>query len=153
MLGGLISDLEIGDEFAPVSYTLTALITSEYAHGVEEPLEWFYSAASPWGRQVCMPTLVHADKMRILEVNCPDEARLAGMKGPAARIHYEYHVRHHSPAFVGDELVVGGRIKDRYERRGRTYLLYEFEIRTRDGRLITQYWDRTVLKYQQDDAQ
>lgn len=152
MLGALISDLEAGDEFAPVSYTLTPLIASEYAHGVEESLEWFHSDRSPWARQVCIPTVVHADKMRVLEVNCPQEARLSGMKGPYARIHYEYHVRHHGPAFVGEELVITGRVKDRYVRRGRTYLFFEFEVRARAGRLITEYWDRTALKYENDQT-
>lgn len=153
MLGGYISDLQAGDEFEPVRYVLTSLMTSDYAHGVEENLEWFHSADSPFGRQVAIPTMVHADKMRILEVNCPKEARISGMRGPHARIHYEYEARHHSPAYVGEELVVSGRIKDRYTRRGRTYLHYELEVRTADGRLVTSYLDRTLLKYELDADQ
>jgi hypothetical protein len=153
MLGGLISDLEAGDEFEPVRYMLTPLAAGQYAHGVEEHCEWFYSEASPWGRQIRMPTMIHSDKMRILEVNCPREARVSGMSAEDARIHYEYHARHHSPAFVGEELVVSGRIADRYERRGREYLLYELEVRTADGRLVTEYSDRTVLKYLKEERE
>ena len=147
MLGAMISDLETGDEFAPVRYTVTSLMTAEYAHGVEEAGEWFLSDANPLGRQVRIPLMIHADKMRLLEVNCPAEARLSGVRGPDARVHYEYHARHRSPAYVGEELVVTGRILERYVKRDRVYLHYQMEVHTADGRLVTEYTDRTLLKY------
>ena len=78
MLGGMISDLETGDEFNPIRYTVTSLMTAEYAHGVEETDEWFFSDNNELGRQVRIPLMVHADKMRLLEMNCPKEARLSG---------------------------------------------------------------------------
>jgi len=143
----MISDLETGDEFAPVRYTVTSLMTAEYAHGVEETDEWFLSANNPLGRQVRIPLMIHADKMRLLEANCPAEARLSGKHGPDARVHYEYHARHRSPAFVGEELLVTGRIVERYMKRGRVYLHYQMEVHTADGRLVTEYTDRTLLKY------
>jgi hypothetical protein len=152
MLGATIGDLEAGDVFEPVRYTVTALMTSEYAHGVEEPSDWFYGSGTPWGRQVRIPTMIHADKLRLLEHNCPREPRISGFRGPDARIHYEYHARHHSPAFVGEELVISGSIADRYIKRGRSYLLYELEVRTADGRLVTSYTDRTILKYAKEEA-
>jgi acyl dehydratase len=154
MLGGYISDLEAGDVFEPVRYTLTAQDAEAYADGNEEDGEWFHSDASPWGRQVRTPTMIHSDKMRILEANCTKERRIAAMTGEApppptdARIHFEYHAKHHSPAFVGEELVVSGRIADRFVKRGRDYLNYELEVRTADGRLVTTYRDLTVLRYQ-----
>ena len=42
--------------------------------------------------------------MRILEKNCLKEQRIAGMKAEDARIHYEYHAKQHSPAYVGERL-------------------------------------------------
>jgi hypothetical protein len=152
MLGGLISDLEAGDVFEPVSYVITPLAAGQYAHGVEEDCEWFYSTDSPWERQLRMPTMIHSDKMRILEVNCPGEARVSGMTADDARIHYEYHAQHHSPAFVGEELVVSGRIADKYLSRGRQFLAYELEVRTADGRLVTTYEDKTLLRYAKDEG-
>ncbi len=147
MLGGYISDLEKGDVFTPVEYVLTPYMCSVYADGVQEPCEWFHSALSPAGRQIRPPTMIHADKMHLLETNCLKERRVAGDMGPAARIHYEYHARHHSPAFVGERLIVSGQITDKYEKRGRTYIQYEMEVRTADGRLVTTYTDQTLLKY------
>jgi hypothetical protein len=152
VLGGYISDLEAGDEFEPVRYTLTAESVIAYSDGNEEDGDWFHGDDNPWSKQVRPPTMIHSDKMRLLEANCAKERRIAGMIGEVeldsdARIHFEYHCRQHSPAFVGEELVVGGRIKDRFERKGREYLQYELEVRTGDGRLVTTYLDRTLLRY------
>lgn len=148
MLGGYISDLEAGDVFEPVEYVLTSFMASEYAHGVEESCEWYHSRNAPGGRQMRPPTMIHVDKMRILEKNCLKERRVSGEKGPNARVHYEYHARQHSPAYVGETLRVSGKISDRYVKRGRTYISYYLEVRTSDGRLVTTYTDRTLLKYE-----
>ncbi len=147
MLGGYISDLAKGDVFKPIEYVVTPFMCSEYAHGTEETGEYFHSSSNPAGRQIRPPTMVHADKMRILEENCDKERRIAGVKGPDARIHYEYHAKHHSPAYAGEKIVVTGHIVDKYVKRGRTYLWYYLEVRTSDGRLVTTYNDRTVLRY------
>jgi hypothetical protein len=150
MLGGYISDLEAGDVFKPVEYVLTAFMCSEYAHGVEENWEWYHSNHAPGGRQIRPPTMIHVDKMRILEQNCLKEQRVGGAKGPHARIHYEYYSRHHSVAYMGERLIVSGRITDKYMKRGRTYIDYYLEVHTADGRLVTTYTDKTLLKFEPD---
>jgi hypothetical protein len=147
MLGGYISDLEAGDEFKPVTYVLTAFMASEYAHSVEETCEWYHSPLSPEGRQIRPPTMIHVDKMRILEENCLKERRVSGEIAPDARVHYEYYARQHSPAYVGETLTVSGKITDKYVKRGRTYINYYLEVRAGDGRLVTTYTDKTLLKY------
>lgn len=147
MLGGYISDLETGDVFKPVEYELTPFICSEYAHGTEENCEWFHSAGAPSKRQIRPPTMIHVEKMRILEENCLKERRVSGENAPEARVHYEYHAVQHSAAYVGERLVISGRIVDKYGKRGRTYLCYYLEVHTSDGRLVTSYNDKTLLQY------
>jgi len=150
MLGGYISDLEAGDVFTPVEYELTPFICSEYAHATEETCEWLHSARAPGGRQIRPPTMIHVEKMRILEENCLKERRVSGENAPDARVHYEYHAVQHSAAYAGERLVISGRIVDRYVRRGRTFLHYYLEVHTSDGRLVTTYNDRTLLRYKVD---
>lgn len=147
MLGGYISDLDTGDVFEPVEYELTAFMCSEYAHGTEETNELFHSPLNAIGKQLRLPTMIHVDKMRLLEKNCLKEQRISGMKGPDARVHYEYNAKHHSSAHVGETLVVTGRIVEKYVKRGRTYLWYYLEVHTKEGRLVTTYNDRTLLRY------
>ncbi|MCL1839241.1 MAG: MaoC family dehydratase N-terminal domain-containing protein [Propionibacteriaceae bacterium] len=147
MLGKTIADLETGDVFKPIRYVLTELMCTEYAHGMEDTAEWYYSAYPPFDRQVRPPSMVHADKMRLLEENCDLERRIANVHTDDARIHYEYDAVQHSPAFVGEELVVTGGIVEHYEKRGGDYLHYWLRVETADGRLVTTYEDRTLLSY------
>lgn len=152
MLGGYIHDLEKGDVFKPIQYVLTPFMVSEYAHSLEQNCEFFHSAKGPGGRQIRPPTMIHADKMRILEENCTKERRIAGQAAPDWRIHFEYHAKHHSLAYVGETIVVSGRIVDKYVKRGRNYLCYYLEAKTSDGRLVTTYNDQTVLAYKTTGA-
>lgn len=147
MLGKTIADLEAGDVFKPIRYALTSFMCAEYAHAMEDTTEWYYSARAPFDRQLRPPGMIHADKMRLLEENCDEERRMAGIRTDDARIHYEYDAQHHSPAFVGEDLIVTGQILDKYEKRGGEYLYYELRVETSDGRLITTYNDRTLLSY------
>jgi hypothetical protein len=150
MLDALISDLEPGDEFRPVRYQLTEFMAQEYAHGTEQDPDDFLIEIDGELRQARMPTAVHSDKMRLLEENT-EEKRLGGGYAKDARVHYEYEAQHHSPAFVGEEIVLTGRITDKYERKGRHYLAYQIEVKTADGRPVTTYHDRTLLRYREDE--
>jgi hypothetical protein len=95
--------------------------------------------------------MIHSDKMRLLEANCAAERRMSGIRTDDARIHYEYDAVQHSPAYVGEELVVSGRIIDKYAKRGREFLHYELQVKTADGRLVSTYRDRTLLRYRKAD--
>ena len=67
-------------------------------------------------------------------------------------MHYEYHARQHSPAYIGETLTVSGKITDKYVKRRRTYIDYYLEVRAQDGRLVTTYTDKTLLKYTPEEA-
>jgi hypothetical protein len=150
VLGKTLDELEVGDVFPPIRYTLTALMCAEYAHAMEDPLECYYSGASYYDRQVRPPTMVHVDKLRLLEEACTEENWLGESEFRQARIHVEYSAVYHSPAFVGEELVVTGRVAKRYVRRGRDYLVCEIWTETADGRKVASYTDRVALSYQKE---
>lgn len=144
-LNRYISDLEAGDVFRPVTYTVTPFLAREYCHGVEEADEVFHAAT---GEAVAPPTLVHIDKVRLLHANCPEGA------GPTARLHYMYHARHHAPVVVGQAVVISGSVTKRYEKRGRTYLDMELSLHSEtSGELLTSYQDSTVLSFKESEPQ
>ena len=148
MLGKEIGDLEPGDVFKPVEYVLTTDMASEYAHGCEEDFEAFHAPVGPDGRQIRPPTMIHTDKMRMLEANTA-ERRLSGHYAGDARVHYQYHCHSHSIGYVGERFRVTGHITDKYIRRGRNFIAYHLEVHAGDGRLICTYDDITLLKYRQ----
>lgn len=144
-VGGYVSDLDTGDVLEPVEYVLTPFIAREYAHSVEERAPELCGDV-PAQDQLAVPTLVHLDKIRLLKKNCP------GGRGPDARIHYEYHAKHHAAVPVGERLIASGLVAERYEKRGRAYLRIEIELRSADdGRLFTSYTDTAVLSFTAKD--
>jgi len=135
-IGRYVTDLDKGDVLGPLDYTISKFVVREYCHANELHQDCFQNDV-----RVAPPTLVHLDKLRLYKHACP-----AGT-GPTARVHYEYHAKHHSPAYVGERVIVTGHIVDKYVKRGRPYLWYYLEVRTADGRLVTTSNDLTLLKY------
>lgn len=141
-IGRYVSDLEVGDTLEPVSYRMTPFIVREYCHGVDEHHEEFHRRLDGFPQQLVPPTLTHIDKIRIIKRNCPDGP------GPNARIHYQFHSRHHKLIPVDAALTASGTVARRYEKKGRTYLEMEIELRETDtDELVISYTDTAILNY------
>ncbi|MBJ6989114.1 hypothetical protein [Devosia sp. MC521] len=138
--GRYVTDLDVGDVLGPVEYTLSSFVIREYSHIVEMHHECFQGADG----LIMPPTLIHLDKLRLYNAACPEGT------GPTARIHYEYDAEVFAPARVGDKLSVIGRIKDRYLKKGREYVLLEMELtNVETGELLVRYRDQVILAYAQ----
>jgi hypothetical protein len=139
-VGRYVSDLEVGDRLGPVEYVMTPFIVHEYAHGVELNHEYFHAGASEG--HFAPPTLVHTDKLRLFAASCP------GGDGPHARLHYEYDATWHEPIPVSARIRTQGEVVDRYERRGRTFIVLMIELRDADnGTLYVSYRDTALLAF------
>jgi hypothetical protein len=140
VLGRLVSDLQVGDRLPEIEYVASPFMIREYCHGVEESSERFVGA--PEAGQLAVPTLVHIDKLRVLDQACP------GGAGPVARLHYEYDAVYHRPIAAGARLKVSAQLEERVERNGRERLVMVFDLRdAATGTLHTTYRDTTLLSY------
>ena len=138
MLGRWVSDLEVGDIVGPVDHVLTPFMIREYAHAVEESAERHQGDDG----LVAPPTIVHADKVRVLERVCP------GGAGPTARLHLVYDAVHHLPTPASRPLSVTGEVTDRFLHKGRDHLVVSFEVRDKvTGELYTTYCDTSLMGY------
>jgi hypothetical protein len=141
--GRYVSDLDRGDVLGPVEYTLSPFVVREYCHAVELHHEFFQGVEN----QIAPPTLIHLEKLRLYRHACP-----AGT-GPSARVHVEYDATFYEPVRVGEPLRVGGKVTDRYLKRGRDYVQIDMELRSAmDGRLLVTYRDTVILSYQPKEA-
>jgi len=136
--GGYVSDLAVGDRIGPVEYTMSAFVVREYSHANELHHDFLQGIVDP----LAPPTLIHLDKLRLYRHGCPKGT------GPSARIHYEYDATVHGEVRVGDRLCVSGEVTERYERRGRQYVVMEMELRrASDDALLIAYRDTSILSY------
>jgi hypothetical protein len=139
-VGRYVSDLEPGDKLGPVDYVMTPFIVHEYAHGVELNHEVFHGGAAQG--HFAPPTLVHTDKLRLFAATCP------GGDGPHARLHYEYDATWHAPIPAGTRIRTSGVVAERFEKKGRTYIRLEIELRgADDDTLYVSYRDTALLAY------
>jgi hypothetical protein len=139
--GRYTSDLTEGDELGPVEYTMSRFIAREYAHANELHQPCFQDIDG----QIAPPTLVHIDKLRLYKIACPAGA------GPSARIHYEFDATLHRPVIAGTRIRTRGRVVNRYEKKGREYVVTDIEMRDAgDDRLLISYRDTVILSFKQD---
>lgn len=137
-VGGMVTELDVGDVLGPVEYTLSPFVVREYCHAVELHHDCFQGVDG----LVMPPTLVHLDKLRLYAHACPKGT------GPTARIHYEYDAEVLAPVRVGDRLSVSGEVVERYTRKGRDYVVMEIRlVRADGGELLIRYRDRVILAY------
>jgi hypothetical protein len=118
---------------------MSKFVVREYCHA-NELHQVCYQGADP---AFAPPTLVHLDKLKLYKLACP-----AGT-GPTARIHYQYDATLHAPIPVGVKLRVSGRVTERVEKRGRTYVVMQIDLRTAaDERPLVTYRDTIIVSYQ-----
>ena len=138
-VGQHTSDLDVGDVLGPVDYTLSSFVVREYAHANELHQPFFQGLRDDL---VMPPTLIHLDKLRLYNAACPMGT------GPSARIHYEYDCTVHEAVRAGQRVSVGGRVAERFEKRGRTHVVIEMELRDKgDGRLLVSYRDTVLVAF------
>lgn len=136
--GRYISDLAKGDDLGVAEFVISKFAVREYCYA-NELLHPCYQEVDI---EFAPPTMVHLDKLRLYEHACP------GGSGPLARLHYEFDVTLHDRIPVGVPLRVNGRVTDSFLKRGRTYLVMDFELnRISDGKLLVSYHDTTVVSF------
>ena len=138
-VGRYTTDLEKGDVLGPIEYSMSKFVVREYCHA-NELHQACYQGVDP---AFAPPTLVHLDKLKLYKLACP-----AGT-GPTARIHYQYDATLHAPIPVGVKLRVTGKVAERFEKRGRTHVVMEIDMRTAaDNRPLVTYRDTIIVSYQ-----
>jgi len=136
--GRYVSDLATGDRLGPIRYRVSAFTVREYCHSVELNHEAFLGIETP----IAPPTLIHLDKLKLYEAACPEGT------GPDARLHIEFDATWHAPVPVGTEVEVTGETTERFEKRGRTYVVTEINMtEAGTGRALVDYRDTVILAY------
>ena len=142
--GRFVTDLDRGDVLGPVDYTMSRFVVREYCHAVEMHQPCFQGIDG----QIAPPTLVHLDKLRLYKHACP-----AGT-GPTARVHVEYDATIHAAVPIGVPLRVKGTVTERYEKKGRQYVVMQIDLNTaKDDKPLVTYRDTVILAYKQQGAQ
>jgi acyl dehydratase len=107
--------LTVGEEFVSDAHLVTPEDVETYAFAVDDPHPWFFED-SPFGGPVAHPTLLGNQALRLRH------SRYIVRAGLHAKM--EFHFL--APIRVGMRVRSRGRVIDKYERRGKPYMVTEF---------------------------
>ena len=120
-------DLDVGDEQAPLAFTVSSELNQQYLFAVEDYHPRYWSSGE-WGEPIVHPSIL---------MNMSNRTRSPSFKLPPgwSSIHARDETEFHSPARVGETLTVHWKVVERYERRERPYQALEVRITRPSGSL------------------
>jgi acyl dehydratase len=119
--------VQVGEEFVSDEHLVTPEDIETYAFAVDDHHPWF-SEASPFGGPIAHPTLLGNQALRLRH------SRYIVHAGLHARMEFEFR----EPIRPGVRVRSRGRVVDKYERRGKPYMVTEFETADEDGTVLVR---------------
>jgi acyl dehydratase len=119
--------LRVGEAFESNDHVVTPEDIEAYAWAVEDHHPWF-SGDSPFGGPIAHPTLM-ANQALMMRHN-----HYVVPGGLHARMEFEFL----EPIRPGMRVRSHGRVVDKYERRGKPYMVTEFETRAEGGTVLVR---------------
>ena len=126
-------DTPIGENSPVGHFTVTRDVVLNYSEAVEDdnPLHTNEVAArrSEWGTLIAQPTIAG---IYVVASQQPEQKKRV-KSGVVAKRYFEFH----QPARVGDQLTTTGKVLDKYQKRGKNYVVVETVTVNQNGEKIT----------------
>ena len=127
-------ELQVGEEYGPIVYTVTDELIRSYVEATEDAHPW-YLDGSPFGGRIAPPTLTAGD----------GPVLLISTKGYSSGLLARQDAEFFAPVKLGDTISVRGRLAEKYTKRGRRYIAFEYEGTDQRGeRVFHQRITQTV---------
>ena len=114
--------LQVGEEFSSDTFLVTPEEIETYAFAVDDHHAWFFGE-SPFGGAVAHPTMLANQALRLRH------SRYVVHAGLHAQMEFEFL----EPIRPGLRARSHGRVVEKYERRGRPYMVTEFMTKAEHG--------------------
>jgi acyl dehydratase len=135
----LYENIEIPEPFGPVEVLVDDDKVKTYAFAQDYYRPWLLEdESSPFGRRSAHP-LILANDLLFLFYSKYDGNTAQGL-------HTEEQLWFHNPIFVGERVTVKGEYVEKYERRGKGYVVMEAEARGEDGRLLVRHRGVEIMR-------
>jgi acyl dehydratase len=119
--------LQVGEEFVSDTFLVTPEEIETYAFAVDDHHPWFFED-SPFGGPVAHPTLLGNQALRLRH------SRYTVAGGLHAKMDFEFV----EPIRPGVRARSRGRVVDKYERRGKPYMVTEFTTEDEAGTVLVR---------------
>lgn len=119
--------LQVGEEFVSNDHLVTPEDIDAYAFAVDDHHPWFFGD-SPFGGPIAHPTLLANQALMMRH------SRYIVHAGLHARMEFEFL----EPIRPGVRARSRGKVVDKYERRGKPYMVTEFVTEAEDGTVLVR---------------
>ena len=119
--------LQVGEEFVSDTLLVTPEVIETYAWAVDDHHPWF-SGDSPFGGPVAPPTMLGNQALHLRH------SRYTVPGGLHAKMEFEFV----EPIQPGMRTRSRGRVTDKYERRGKPYMVTEFTTEDERGTVLVR---------------
>jgi acyl dehydratase len=119
--------LQVGEEFVSDEYLVTPEDVETYCWAVDDQHPW-YRGASPFGGPIAPPTMLANQALRLRH------SRYTVHAGLHARMQFQFV----EPIRPGMRVRSRGRVVDKYERRGKPYMVTEYVTEDETGRVLVR---------------
>lgn len=120
--------VQIPEEFGPVQMLVDDHRIKTYAFTQDDYRSWYFSDNSPFNRRIGHASILTND---LLWLFLTSRENIVGL-------HAQEELWFHNPVFAGEQATLQGKYVDKYEKRGKGYVVMEAEARGEDGRLLVR---------------
>jgi len=135
-----LDQIEVGDTLGPYEYVVTPELVQKMTGAVEEPNPW-YLKSSPFGGPIAPPTITGNDYAEVFFASYER----------GATVHTKAEHEFLNPIRIGKRLIVRGKILEKYERKGRDYVVIESVTTDEDGIEIARSRNHLLLSMKRRD--
>jgi acyl dehydratase len=120
--------IEVGLHLGRHDYEITPEVVATYAEAVQDHNAW-YTSASPFGGPVAPALIMHSEVY-----NFPGWY----LRNVVGNLHARQEWELFNPVMVGDQISTYSNVVDRYEKRGRDFIVNEITVLREDGSLAAR---------------
>jgi len=112
-------DCPVGIETEPIEEVLSRETVLWYAHALDTPNDDWYRYGSPLGEPIVPPAVLRTVGMGM---------RTIRISAPGGNVNAGTAVEYKKPVKVGTKISARGKLTEKYEKRGKWYLVWEVRI-------------------------
>lgn len=130
--------VEVGEIFGPVEVVVDDHYIKSGAFALDDDTPWYRSDDNPFGGRIAPSTIIAKDLVALFCTKY-DPSRVVGL-------HQKEEVWFHNPVRLGRTLTLTGTYVDKYEKRGKGYVVLDCKAHDDEGRLVVRQRSTEIMR-------
>lgn len=129
-------NIELGEDFGPIEEVVDDYTVKKFAFMMDDYHPWYFGD-SPFGKRIGHAGILANDLLQLF-TQVYDPNTVVGL-------HTQEELWFVNPVFVGERVRLYGQYVEKYERRGKGYVVMEADARGEDGRVLLRHRGVEIL--------